>query len=141
MTRRGLGRGRLLIGIGAVVTLVSMPLDWFKVGGVVSSLTPITGSGFEGAGIVVFVAAIALLVVLTLPYAARERHSRFDRPLVFLVIAGVALIGYVLRVVQLQGQGALGLPDRAPGFWLAGVGLAILTWGVGEVLTEPQPKR
>jgi hypothetical protein len=48
--RRGLGRGRTLIAGGAVLTILSMPLAWLKVGGIVLSAR--TSSGFEGAGVV-----------------------------------------------------------------------------------------
>ncbi len=136
MTRRGLGRGRLLVGLGAVIALISMPLDWFKVGGQVSSITPISGNGFEGAGILVFVVAVALLAVLVLPYASRYGRSAWDRPMTYLLLGGVGIAGLVLRIVQLAGEGILGTPDRAPGLYLAGAGLVVVVWGIAEMLGE-----
>ncbi|MBA3851919.1 MAG: hypothetical protein H0X59_06095 [Chloroflexi bacterium] len=136
MTRRGLGRGRLLMGLGAVIALISMPLDWFKVGGQVTSITPISGNGFEGAGILVFVVAVALLAVLVLPYASRYGRSAWDRPTTYLLLTGVGIAGLVLRIVQLAGEGILGTPDRAPGLYLAGAGLVVVAWGIAEMLGE-----
>ena len=136
MTRRGLGRGRLLMGLGAVIALISMPLDWFKVGGQVTSITPISGNGFEGAGILVFVAAVALLAVLALPYAARYGNSAWDRPASYLLLGGLGIAGFVLRLLQLAGEGIIGTPDRAPGLYMAAAGLLIVGWGVAEMLGE-----
>lgn len=136
MTRRGLGRGRLLVGLGAVIALISMPLDWFKVGGQVTSITPISGNGFEGAGILVFVVAVALLAVLALPYASRYGRSAWDRATTYLLLTGVGIAGLVLRIVQLAGEGILGTPDRAPGPYAAGAGLIVVAWGIAEMLGE-----
>lgn len=136
MTRRGLGRGRLLVGLGAIIALISMPLDWFKVGGQVTSITPISGNGFEGTGVLLFVAAIALLAVLVLPYASRYGRSGWDRPATYLLLGGLAIAGLVLRVLQLAGDGIIGTPDRAPGLYMAGAGLLIVAWGVAEMLGE-----
>ncbi len=136
MTRRGLGRGRLLVGLGAIILLISMPLDWFKVGGEVTSITPISGNGFEGTGILVFIAAVALLAVLVLPYASRYGRSGWDRPVTYLLLAGLAVAGFVMRIVQLSGEGILAGPDRAPGLYVAGAGLLVVAWGIAEMLGE-----
>ncbi len=136
MTRRGLGRGRLLVGLGAIVALISMPFDWFKVGGQVTSITPVSGNGFEGTGIVVFVAAVALLAVLVLPYASRHGRSAWDRPVTYLLLTGLGIAGLLLRVFQLVGEGIIGTPDRAPGLYVAGAGMLIVAWGVAEMLGE-----
>lgn len=136
MTRRGLGRGRLLVGLGAIVALISMPFDWFKVGGVVTSITPIGGNGFEGTGILVFVACVALLAVLVLPYASRYGRSAWDRPTTYLLLTSLAMAGLVIRVIQLGGEGIIGMPDRAPGLYVAAAGLLIVAWGVAEMLGE-----
>ncbi len=135
MTRRGLGRGRLLVGLGAVIALVSMPLDWFKVGGQ-ATISAVSGNGFEGAGILVFVAAVALLAVLALPYAARYGHSAWDRPASYLLLGGLGVAGFVLRLLQLAGERIIGTPDRAPGLYMAAAGLLIVGWGVAEMLGE-----
>jgi quinol-cytochrome oxidoreductase complex cytochrome b subunit len=120
-----------------VLALVSMVLPWFTVGG--QALPATSGNGFDGAGIVVFVACVALLAVLALPYASRNGRSSVDRAQTYLLVAGIALTGFVVRLVQLSGEGILGLPDRAPGLWLGGAGLIIVAWGVAEILAEPAP--
>ena len=137
MTRRGLGRGRLLVGVGAVLSLVSMPLPWFTVGG--QALPARSGTGLEGASIAIFVCAIGLLAVLALPYASRDGRSSLDRPATFLLLAGGAAVGLAVRIVQLWGAGLLGLPDRASGLWLGAIGVLIICWGVAEILAEPAP--
>ena len=63
--RRNIGRARFLVLVGAVVALVGVALPWVTVGeGLV--LTPIQSNGFDGAGILVFIACVLLLCVLTL---------------------------------------------------------------------------
>ncbi len=136
MTRRGLGRGRLLVGLGAVIALLSMPLDWFKVGGQVTSITPISGNGFEGTGILVFIMAVALLAVLVLPYASRYGRSSWDRATTYLLLAALGVAGFVMRILQLVGENIIGAPDRAPGLYVAGAGLLVVAWGIAEMLGE-----
>jgi hypothetical protein len=133
--RRGLGRGRSLIAIGAVVTIASMPLAWLKVGGVVLSAE--TASGFEGAGILVFVACVAMLALIVLPYTTRHRRAALDRPIAYVACWFVALGGMVSTVARLLGtEGSRLAPSEAPGLWLAVVGMAIATWGLLELIAE-----
>jgi hypothetical protein len=68
MKRRALGRGRLLIVIGAFITLVGLVPQWWSLGGTVT--TRQSGNGFDGVGIVIFLAALALL--------AAPRHAFSD---------------------------------------------------------------
>ena len=132
--RRGLGRGRLLIGLGAIVAIIGMPLPWYTVGGEV--LPAVSGHGFDGAGVLVFVAAVGMLAVLALPYATRSRQSTLDRPAVFAALTLVGLAGLTLEIVTSWNEGWLGSPDRAPGMWLAGVGIILATWGAAELFAE-----
>lgn len=136
--RRGLGRGRLLVGLGAVIAIVGMPLPWFTVGGEV--LPAVTGNGFDGSGVLVFTAAAAMLALLALPYASRSRHSSLDRPAVFAALALLGVAGMALEIVTSWNagwatEGALN-PDRAPGLWLAGAGVAVASWGAAELFAE-----
>jgi hypothetical protein len=132
--RRGLGRGRAFVGLGSVLALIGMALPWLTVGD--AYLTPRQVNGFDGAGMLVFVAGISLLALLILPYASRTGSSSLDRPMSYMVLAAIGVVGLVIEVVQLFGIGELGLPDRAPGLWLTAVGLFIICWGVGELLSE-----
>jgi hypothetical protein len=133
--RRGLGRGRTLIAVGAILVILSMPLAWLKVGGVV--LTSETADGFQGAGVVAFVACLVMLALIVLPYTTRSRRSALDRPLAYLacwLVAVVALVTEVVRVVNTEGSGVT--PGEAPGLWLAVAGGALVTWGLLEMFAE-----
>lgn len=134
MTRRTFGRGRLLIALGAVVAVIGALPPWWTVGGTV--MPQATGNGFEGSGIIVFVAAVAMLAVIVLPFASRAGESRLDRPLSYALLGGLAIGAFLLRVYEIYGEEKLGLPDRALGLWLTGGGMALVAWGVAELLAE-----
>jgi hypothetical protein len=136
MVRRGLGRARVLVGIGAVIALVAMALPWVTIGEAPVILTPIVRNGFDGAGILVFVGGVLLLALIVLPYAATSGTSALDRPATYVALTGIALAGLLIELYTFLNQGHLGLPDRAPGLWLAAVGLFVVCWGVGELLSE-----
>lgn len=138
MNRRVLGRGRLLATGGAIVTLIACLLPWWTAGG--TALPVRSGNGLAGAGILVFLAAIATLALVVLPYAAGDRPVAIDRGASFVAAVAVAAVGLLLAVLQLIEPGGLGLPDRSPGVWLAAIGIAITAWGAAEVVAEP-PRR
>lgn len=137
--RRGLGRGRTLIAIGAIIAIIAMPLSWQKAGGVVLEVR--TAWGFAGPGWLMFVAAVLMLAFILLPYTTRTRQLSIDRALsyVVLLLVGVAgLLGAAFRLVG--GEEEYGLtPLDAPGLWLAVVGMVVVTWGVLELLAEKPP--
>jgi hypothetical protein len=138
MTRRALGRGRLLVGIGAIVTVAGLiPLWWAveRTGGV-----PISGNGLQGAGIVIFLSAMAMLAVIVLPATTRDGDSAVDRPVTYVVLALLAVGAYLLRLYEISAFASLGLPLDAPGLWMTGVGLAIIAWGVAEIVVERPPE-
>ena len=137
--RRGLGRGRWLIAGGAIVTIASMPLAWLRVGGVVLSAE--TASGFEGAGLLVFVACLAMLALIVLPYTTTERRIALDRPIAYVACWFLVVGGMVSVTARLLGtEGSSLTPGDAPGLWLAITGMAVLTWGLLELLAErPSP--
>ena len=134
MTRRALGRGRLLVGLGALAILAGSWPAWWTIGGSVTQ--SLSGNAFEGAGVVPFLAAIALIALLILPLASRAGESALDRPASYLLVVSLAIGGFLLRAYQINEFGGLGLPDRAPGLWISGAGLALVAWGVGELLVE-----
>ena len=137
MKRRALGRGRLLIVIGALTTVVGLIPTWWVLGGMVT--TRQSGNGFTGVGIVIFLAALALLAVVTLPYARRDGESALDTPLVYMAIAAIAVGAFLWRAYEILQFGGLGLPPASPGVWVTGIGLLIVAWGVGDVFTEKPP--
>ncbi|TAM78651.1 MAG: hypothetical protein EPN50_00755 [Chloroflexota bacterium] len=148
MNRRVISRGRRVVGVGAVLVIVACFLPWFRVGGDLGGLPAISsnalaGNQYFGAGIVVFVAALAGLALLALPFAAGAQPLALDRPASFILAAGVGLVAYLACLVQLalngallQGTRPLFLPDRAPGLWLAALGVLIMAWGAWQTLSE-----
>jgi hypothetical protein len=137
MNQPRLGRSRLLVAAGALAMLVGCFLPWYTVGG--EALPAESSNAFDGAGIVVFVVAVALLALLAVPYAA-DRPPAITRRASFLALVAVGVGGLALRLIQLWGDSALGLPDRALGLWLSGIGLIVAAWGVAELYGEPQAR-
>ena len=137
MHRRPIGRGRTIAALAAIVILVGCILPWYTAGGT-DGIPAATGNAFEGSGIVVFLAAILTLALVTLPYAAGDRPTGIDRWPAFAIVLAAAFVAFGLRIVELVGQGILGLADRAPGLWLTAVGLVALARGVFEVWQEPE---
>ena len=133
--RRGLGRGRTLIAIGAILAISAMPLAWLRVGGVV--LAAETASGFEGAGVLMFLAAVAMLALIVLPYTTRSGTFLLDRPVTYLALLSAGLAGLVSEAIRLAGtEGSSLVPLDAPGLWLAIGAMAVVTWGVLELFAE-----
>jgi hypothetical protein len=113
MHRRPLGRGRRLAALAALIIVVGCFLPWWQFGGD-AGLPVRSGNAFEGAGILVFFAALAVIALGDA--AVRDRPARLDRPGAQLRRdrrgrldrAGAA------GVRPLPG-GALGLPTTSPG--------------------------
>ena len=137
MHRRPVGRGRTIAAVSAIVLLLGAVLPWYTAGGA-DGIPAASGNAFEGAGIVVFLAALATLALVTLPYAAGDRPVGFDRWPGFAIVWVAAVIAFALRIADLASQGVLGLPDRAPGLWLTGAGLIVLGRAVYEIWAEPE---
>jgi hypothetical protein len=136
MHRRPLGRGRWLAIAGAVLILLGSVPPWYAVGGG-SGLPETTLNAFGGSGILVFLAALAVLALAALPYAT-ERPVALDRPLSFGLCLVLALIGLGLWPLGLLGEDLGGLlPTRAPGLWIAALGVVILARGAFEINQEP----
>ena len=142
MHRRPVGRSRLLAAIGAILAVVGCFLPWWTVGGR-NGLPVLSGTGFESLGVLVFVAAIATLALVTLPYAS-ERPVPADRWSSYAILAGVGWLGFGYRIVDLATQRAFSFNEpadivtRIPGLWLAGIGLIILARATYEMLQEPR---
>ena len=143
MHRRPVGRTRLLAAIGALLMLGGCFLPWWMRGGGAGQLTSLSGTAFEGMGIVVFAAAIATLALVTLPYAT-ERPVSVDRWSSYALIAGVGWLAFGYRIVELASVNAFSFAEPAdiitniPGLWLSGIGLAVLARATYEMLGEPR---
>ena len=137
--RRGLGRGRTLIAIGAVLGIVSMPLSWQKAGGVVLEVR--TAWGFAGPGWFMFLACVLMLAVMLLPYTTKTGRLVIDHALTYLLLLLVGVGGLLAAVLDLiGGEQAYSLtPLDASGLWLAVVAMAMASWGVLELFAERPP--
>ena len=141
MHRRPLSRGRRLAVIGALVVALACLLPWYTIGGEATGIPARSVSAFGGlAGLVVFLAALAVPALVSLPYASGDKPVAIDRWPAYLVLLGVAVGGVALTVVSIVAGDLLidGFrPDRAPGLWLAAVGLVVLARATFEVWEEP----
>lgn len=137
--RQGLGVGRAVIAVGSILALIGCFLPWLSAGELSGQV--VTANGLNGTGLLVFVASIGLLLLVLLPYASSSGSSALDKPLLYAVLAGVAILGLVVRVVQLWSEDALNLlpPDRAVGLWLTIVGVVLIALGVGDLLGQKPP--
>jgi len=143
MHRRPVGRSRLLAAIGGLVVLGGCFLPWWTRGGGSDELTKLSGTAFEGMGIVVFAAAIATLALVTLPYAT-ERPVAVDRWSSYALIVALGWLAFLYRIVELSSINAFSFAEpkdvitNVPGLWVCGVGLAILARATYEMLGEPR---
>lgn len=137
MHRRPIGRGRMIAVAGALVILVAVLLPWFRIGGEAGSLTAEVENGFKDFGILCFFAALAVLGLVTLPYAT-DRPVAADRGTAYVLLTGLAAIGVAAWPIPFLGDAVAGLlPDRAPGWWLAIIGVVILGRAAFEIVQEP----
>lgn len=143
MHRRPLGRGRTLAAVAGVLLVIGCVLPWWKVGGGGTGITPETGNGFEGAGILVFLMGIASLALVALPYATGDRPLAIDRWLSYLLLTIVGWIGLGIRFVALLLDGAFHFTEpvqvftNGPGIWIVAAGLAILSRATYDMAREP----
>jgi hypothetical protein len=139
MHRRPLGNGRRLAFLGAIVVLVGCLLPWYTVGGD-GGLTPVVLRAFDGSGIATFLAALATIALVALPYAAGERPTGVDRGLAFLLLALAALAGLILWVPGVLEAPEGLLPTNAYGYWIAVVGTLVMLRAAYDIMLEP-PRR
>jgi hypothetical protein len=133
--RRSLGRGRWVATVSAILIVVGCALPWFRAGGA-EGIPALEGNGFFGPGILAFLAALATLALVTLPYAMGDRPVAVDRWWVYAALAVIAGLGLLLRSVGIAvDSGGFGtmLPDRAPGVWLAAAGVVGLAFATAEL--------
>jgi len=114
---------------------------WTRVGP--EGLPALSGTAFEGMGIVVFAVAIATLALLTLPYAS-ERPVAADRWATYAFLAAAGWLALAYRVIDLATLRAFSFNEPAdvvtnvPGLWLVAIGLAVLTRAAYDMLQEPR---
>jgi hypothetical protein len=138
--RRPLGRGRFVAAVSAILILVGSVLPWFRVGGS-DGIPPIEGNAFSGAGILVFLAGMATLALVALPFAAGDRPVALDRWWAYAAVTAVAVVGLVIRVAGIANEGGgleVMLPDRAPGLWLVAAGVIGLVFATAALYGEPR---
>jgi hypothetical protein len=140
MPRRPLGRGRALAVAGALVILVGALLPWYAFQ-VDAGLPAMELRAFDGSGILVFLVALGILALVTLPYAAGDRPIPADRGVAYLLLAGVAALGVAMWPLQVFDDVSGLLPTRAPGWWIAVIGVAILARGTFKILQEEPARR
>ena len=142
MHRRPLGRGRSLSTLAGIIIVLGCVLQWWQVGGT-PGIPQHAENGFPGSGIVIFLAGIATLALVALPYAAGDRPVGLDRWLSFAFLAVAGWIGFAWKIINLALIGAFQFAEPAdvlthgPGIWVAGLGLVILSRAVMEMAAEP----
>jgi hypothetical protein len=136
MHRRPIGRGRMLAVVGALVVVAGTVLPWyaFRVEGGLPGRQFI---GLAESGILSFIAAFGTLALVALPYAAGDRPVSADRGLAYVLLAGLAALGVAIWPFQVLDDLSGLLPDRAAGWWMALVGVAILVRAAFEIVQEP----
>lgn len=138
MQRRQMGRGRRLAGLAAAVIVAACFLPWWRIapeGG----LPGREGNAFDGAGVIVFFAGLAVIALLALPYAAGDVPVAIDRPLSFVLLAVVGWLALAVRLVDLAATFVDAVqPQRAPGMWVAAFGLILLSRAAYDVGREPR---
>jgi hypothetical protein len=136
--RRPLGRGRILVLVGAIVALVACFLPWHAIGGS-DGLPLMTTAGIAGSGILTFLGAVGNIALVVLPYAAGGRPMGIDRTLTFALLTALAIAGLLVWPIEFVLAGATGglLPTSAPGFWLAVLGTIGMARGTYEIGREP----
>lgn len=136
MHRRPIGRGRTLAVVGALVILVGTVLPWYTLR-VEGGLPARVFIGLAESGILAFIAALGTLALVALPYAAGDRPVSADRGLAYGLLTGLAALGLAIWPFQVIDDLSGLLPDRAPGWWIALVGVVVLGRAAFEIIQEP----
>jgi hypothetical protein len=132
----------VVIAAGALLIAIGCFLPWWSVGGNVTELH--TGNAFDSVlGMLVFASALAMVAVMVIPYASRDRHSPLDRFSVYLLLFVIATASFGARLYQISvpAFAGLGLPQSIPGAWITGAGLVVVLLGMFEVLSEARRDR
>jgi len=140
--RRPVSRGRILATLSAIVVAIGCILPWYTVGGELAAIPARSVNAFDGlAGLLVFLAALAVLALVALPYAAGDQPIAIDRwpSYLLLLLAGATCLTLSVLSIVTGAYLADGFrPDRAPGLWIALVGLIGLARATFEIAREPE---
>ena len=137
----GPSRFRLLVLLGSLAMIGSGFLPWWRAGGDSVSgveLPAQEGIGLEGPGLVIYGAAILVLVLLDIGYMRGRWGFILDAPWVYLVLGLVGAAALALRGWELWSVGYLPLPQQSPGLALAAVGVALVLYGAGSGFGAPR---
>jgi hypothetical protein len=124
-----------LIVVGALAALVGLVPTWWIVQR--TALPDLSGNGLQGPfGVAVFLSCLALLALVTMPFASRSGESSLDRPAAYVVLTVVAILGFGWRLYEISQFAGVPMPTSSPGIYITGLGLLVVAWGVGEILTD-----
>jgi hypothetical protein len=133
---------RIVVGIGAVLTVVAGFMPWAEgIAPAHSGMEPVFFSGLGGAGdglvLILTSAGAGLLTVHRTPATSRVRTVRL-LPAILLALAAITwLNGYRAAVAEIaawERRGGTG--SIAPGLWLALAGIALMAAGTAVLLPE-----
>ena len=127
-------RFRVPVLIGAVLMVGAVFLPWWEAGGDLVSgvrLPATSGIGLDGAGLVIFGAAVVALAVMDIGYARGRWGFALDAPAVYLALGLAATAALVWQGWELWSVSYLPLPHQAPGLILAVIGVSLFVYGAG----------
>jgi phosphatidylserine synthase len=138
MLHASASRGRWIVTIGAILVVGSCFLQWWATGGD-AGLPRKTATGFSsitGGVFPMFLAGVATLLLITLPFAS-EKPVAVDHPLSYLLLMTVMVACYALSVAVLAQKQLVPFPPQVgPGFYLAALGILVIARGVFEFFEE-----
>lgn len=137
----GMRRFRWLILLGALAMIGSGFLPWWRSGGDSVSGVAVPsqeGIGLEGPGIVIYGAAVLVLVLLDVGYMRGRWGFALDSPWVYLLLGIVGAAALLYRGWELWSVGYVPLPQQSPGLALAAAGVAMVLYGAGSGFGVPR---
>ncbi len=137
MHRRSMGSARRLALLAGLMLVVGSVLPWYEVGGE-GGLPVIVYRAFDGSGILCFLAGLATLALLALPYAMGDHPAPIDRGVSFAVLAAAAILGIVFWVPNVLADVSGLVPVHAYGFWITAVGAVLLARAAFEIHLSPE---